>query len=154
MFTGKYTESFIQKTLQDSISLVGVGLHTGCKVTLFVRPGPPNCGIRFVRKDVPQGESVINARWHNVVDTQLCTVIGNEYGYSVGAIEHLMAAFRACGVDNAIVEVDGPEVPIMDGSAAPFVSLVQEVGVVGQAVKRRAILIHTPIKRIFHFCIG
>ena len=113
---------------------------------MFVRPGKQNSGIRFVRKDAPVDEGLIEARWDNVIDTRLSTVIGNEYGVSVSTIEHLMAAFRTCGIDNAVVEVDGPEVPIMDGSAGPFVSLFERVGTANQAARRKAILIRRPIE--------
>jgi len=141
----KHSGTVMQHTLKESISYVGRGLHTGHKVAMRLRPGEVNSGICFFRKDVPRGRGMIPARWHNVVTTRLCTVIGNEHGVQIGTIEHLMAALRGCGVDNAIIELDGPEVPIMDGSSEPFVSLIERVGTVSQAAPRRAIWIHRPI---------
>lgn len=135
-----------QRTLKDAISYVGVGLHTGRKVSMILRPAPENTGIRFVRKDMAGAQGEIEALWHNVVDTRLCTVIGNGFGTSLGTVEHLMAALRGCGVDNALVEVDGPEVPIMDGSAEPFVALIERVGTVAQSVPRRVIWLHRPVE--------
>ena len=88
-----------------------------------VRPAGINTGIHFIRKDIPVAERLILARWDNVTDTQQCTVISNQYGVSVRSVEHLMAALYGCGIDNALVELDGPEVPAMDGSSAPFVAL-------------------------------
>ena len=102
-------------------------------------PAASDHGIVFRRTDVPDGRSVVPARWDNVVDTRLCTVIGNEHGISVGTIEHLMAALRGCGVDNVLVEIDGPEVPVMDGSAMPFVETIEEAGTQVQSAPRRAI---------------
>lgn len=106
---------------------------------MVLRPAAENEGIVFVRSDLPEGENVIPARWDRVVDTQLCTVIGNEFGATVGTIEHLMSALRGCGVDNVTIEIDGPEVPVMDGSAAPFVALIDEVGTKAQTAPRRVI---------------
>ncbi len=134
-----------QRTLKQSISYVGLGLHTGKNVSMRVRPAEQNHGIRFVRRDAPAGQGAIPALWHNVIDTRLSTVIGNEYGMSVQSVEHLMAALHGCAIDNAIIEIDGPEVPIMDGSAEPFVSLIEQAGTVRQAAPRKAIQIHKPI---------
>ena len=143
--TIKQAELVAQKTLQQSIVCKGVGLHSGRQVSVKLRPGEANSGIIFIRTDLPGGQGVIPARWHNVVDTRLCTVIGNRSGASVGTIEHLMAAFSGCGIDNAVVEVDGVEAPILDGSSAPWVSLIKRAGMVRQAAKRRAIRVHRPV---------
>lgn len=143
--TGKGSELVAQQTLQQPVRYVGIGLHTGQRVSMRVRRGEENTGICFVRKDVPVGRGVIPARWHNVIDTQRCTAIGNEYGVSVRSIEHLMAGFRGCGIDNAVVELDGPEVPAMDGSSEMFVSTIERAGTVRQAAERRAIRILKPI---------
>lgn len=134
-----------QRTLKESIPYVGVGLHTGKNVSMRVRSAEENRGIRFVRRDAPAGQGVIPALWHNVIDTRLSTVIGNEYGISVHSVEHLMAALCGCGIDNAVIELDGPEVPIMDGSAEPFVTLIEQAGVVRQSAPRKAIQIHKPV---------
>ena len=108
---------------------------------MTLRPAEAGQGIVFVRTDVTGKDNKISALWDRVVDTQLCTVIGNDDGVSVGTIEHLMAALRGCGIDNLIVELDGPEVPAMDGSAMPFVEMIEDTGVAQQALPRRAIRI-------------
>ena len=129
----------MQYTLKDTISLTDIGLHSGSQVQLVIKPAPVDTGIVFKRVDVTDKNNVIPALWNNVVDTRLCTVIGNEDRVSVGTIEHLMAALRGCSVDNAIVEVDAPEVPVMDGSSAAFVEAIDAVGTEGQGHARRAI---------------
>lgn len=108
---------------------------------MTLRPAEAGQGIVFVRTDVTGKDNKIPALWDHVVDTQLCTVIGNDAGVSVGTIEHLMAALRGCGIDNLIVELDGPEVPAMDGSARPFVEMIEDAGIAQQALPRRAIRI-------------
>ena len=135
-----------QHTLRGTLSCVGVGLHGGQRVSLAVRPAPGDSGIVFLRRDVPAGRGVIPARWDAVVDTQLCTMLSNEHGITVATIEHLMAALAGCGVDNALVELDGPEVPIMDGSSAPFVALIEQVGRVAQTKPRRMIRVLAPLE--------
>ena len=132
-------ESSAQKTMRSKIHCTGVGLHTGAKVSMALHPSDINTGLTFVRTDMPEDKGVIPARWDQVCDTTLCTVVGNRHGATVGTVEHLMAALRGCGVDNAVIELDGPEVPIMDGSAAPFVFLIESAGVVSQPAVRRAI---------------
>lgn len=145
MFDTKQTDRLTQTTLKESIRYVGVGLHTGRGVSMHVRSSEINTGICFVRKDAPVGQGTIPALWHNVTDTQHCTVIRNQYGVSVRSIEHLMAALRGCNIDNAIIELDGPEVPIMDGSSRPFVSLIERARKVHQAAHRKMIRIDKPI---------
>jgi len=139
-------QSLTQCTLKESVSCVGVGLHTGKKVTLTLKPSDADAGINFIRKDVQPGTGLIAARWYNVTETELSTTISNEYGVSLRTIEHLVAALRGCGIDNALIEVDGPEVPIMDGSALPFIRLIQTIGVVQQNAPRNVIWIHRPIE--------
>ncbi len=129
----------MQHTLAQSIFMEGVGLHSGAQVRLTIRPAAPDQGIVFRRTDVTGKNAVIAARWDNVVDTTLCTVIANKDNVRVGTIEHLMAALRGSGVDNALIEVDAAEVPIMDGSSAPFVERIQKAGTVAQDLPRRAI---------------
>jgi UDP-3-O-[3-hydroxymyristoyl] N-acetylglucosamine deacetylase len=128
----------MQTTLLNTISCTGIGLHSGSDVTLTLRPAPADHGIVFVRVDL-SGDNVIPALYDRVVDTRLCTVIANEAGASVGTIEHLMSALRGCGIDNAIIELNGPEVPIMDGSAEPFVQLIEKASTREQPMPRRAI---------------
>ncbi len=119
-------------------------MHTGQKVRLALGPAEPDTGICFVRTDL-RHRSVIPARWDHVIDTRLCTVLGNDERDIIGTVEHLMSAFAGLGVDNALVEIDGPEVPIMDGSAEPFVFLIDCAGIVEQARPRRAIRITSPL---------
>ncbi len=104
----------------------GVGLHSGLKVSMRLRPAPPGYGVRFRRMDVPEART-ISADYHHVVSTFQATTIGFD-GVVVSTIEHLMAALYGIGIDNALVEVDGPEVPIFDGSAAPYLRLIERAG--------------------------
>lgn len=129
----------MQHTLRNPITINGIGLHTGQPVTARLLPAAADEGIVFVRVDVAGKDNVIPARWDAVVDTRLCTVIGNKDNVTVGTIEHLMAALRGCGIDNVRVEIDAPEVPIMDGSSAPFVSAIENVGKSVLSSPRRAI---------------
>ncbi|NNG04322.1 MAG: UDP-3-O-acyl-N-acetylglucosamine deacetylase [Inquilinus sp.] len=132
-------ESAAQKTLKSRIHCTGIGLHTGARVNMTLLPADINSGLVFVRTDVAEDRAVVPARWDGVSDTTLCTVVSNEHGTTVGTVEHLMAALRGCGIDNAAIELDGPEVPIMDGSAAPFVFLIESAGMAAQPAVRRAI---------------
>ncbi|MEX2453323.1 MAG: UDP-3-O-acyl-N-acetylglucosamine deacetylase, partial [Rhodospirillaceae bacterium] len=135
-----------QKTLKTPIGCTGIALHSGRKVTLNLVPAEANAGIRVRRTDLFNGASEIAVNWRNVVDTRLATTVGNDYGTRVGTIEHLMAALAGCGIDNVVIEVDGPEIPVMDGSAAPFVFLVECAGTVEQDAPRRAIRILRPVR--------
>lgn len=130
-----------QNTLKSKATLAGVGLHSGKDITLSITPADEDSGIIFIRTDISDQNNVIHARWNKVTDTKLCTVISNDDGVSVGTIEHLMSALRGCNLDNVIVELDGAEVPIMDGSAMPFVGLIHEAGVQAQEAPRRMIRI-------------
>lgn len=134
-----------QRTLSSRISCSGIALHSGARVTMSLVPAEPDTGIVFVRTDIEGRGARIPARWDHVVCTRLCTTVGNRDGVRVATIEHLMAALAGCGIDNAIVEVNGPEVPVMDGSAAPFVFLVECAGTVEQDAPRRAVRIRKPI---------
>ncbi len=129
----------MQHTIRKTVELSGIGLHSGKKINMVLIPESENHGITFVRSDLPKGENIIPALWNKVVDTQLCTVIGNEHGARIGTIEHLMSALRGLGVDNLRIEIDGGEVPAMDGSAMPFVNLIDEVGIKAQNLPRRMI---------------
>ena len=134
-----------QRTLKAPIGCVGVGLHTGRRVSLNLRPADPSHGIVFRRTDLGRD---IPARFDRVVDTQFATVLGDERWASarVGTVEHLMAALSALGIDNVLVELDGPEVPVLDGSAAPYVFLLDCAGVTEQSVPRSRIEIRRPVR--------
>jgi UDP-3-O-[3-hydroxymyristoyl] N-acetylglucosamine deacetylase len=127
-----------QQTLKTPIRCAGIGLHSGTQVEMVLMPAEPNTGIVFRRIDQSPVLD-IPASWRNVVDTRLCTRIGLPGGPSVSTVEHLMAALAGSEIDNAIIEIDGPEIPIMDGSAAPFVFLIECAGTVEQPAARRAI---------------
>ena len=142
----QHMASIVQRTLKTCIPYVGTGLHSGCRIGMLVRPSEVNTGVRFLRNDVPTGRGVIPALWHQVVDTRLGTIIGNEFGISVSTVEHLMAALHGCGIDNAVVELDGPEVPILDGSAEPFVAMIERAGIVDQEAKRWAMLVEETVE--------
>ena len=129
----------MQQTLKNSIQLEGVGLHSGVNVNVLIKPADPDTGIIFKRTDVESSRSVIEANYKNVSSLVLCTTIKNSYGVSVSTVEHLMAAFYGEGVDNAIVEIDGPEVPIMDGSAFDFVESIRAVGIQEQNFSKEII---------------
>ncbi len=134
-----------QKTLKTSIDCTGIALHSGKKVSMTLRPGEADRGILFKRTDIGGESAFIPASWDRVVDTRMCTKLGNDDGVTIGTVEHLMAALAGCGIDNALIEVSGPEVPIMDGSAAPFVFLVECAGVVDQDAPRRVIRVRKPV---------
>ena len=133
-----------QRTLKKKISTTGVGLHTGTKVSLLLRPAAVDAGIIFRRTDLAVPVD-IPARAANVTDTRLSTLIEHD-GARVSTIEHLMSAFAGLGIDNAYVDISGPEVPIMDGSAAPFVFLLQQAGIEEQKAAKRFIRIKSPIE--------
>jgi UDP-3-O-[3-hydroxymyristoyl] N-acetylglucosamine deacetylase len=128
-----------QQTLKNPIYCSGVGLHSGAKISMTLKPAAPDSGIVFRRRDLA-GQPCVRASHASGRETPLCTTIA-EADVTVGTIEHLMSALAACGIDNGEVELDGPEVPIMDGSAAPFVFLVECAGVAVQDAPRRAIRI-------------
>jgi UDP-3-O-[3-hydroxymyristoyl] N-acetylglucosamine deacetylase len=136
----------MQKTLGKAVECSGIGVHSGERVTMRLCPAPENHGIVFVRTDLVNGARTIAARWDNVIDTRMCTVIGNDHGGKVATIEHLMAALSACGIDNALIEIDGGEVPVMDGSSDSFVFLIDVAGVVEQAAPRKEIEILAPVE--------
>jgi UDP-3-O-[3-hydroxymyristoyl] N-acetylglucosamine deacetylase len=137
-----------QHTLRAPAHFAGIGVHTGAYTRVAVRPAPEDAGIVFVRTDVTDRDNRVAATGEAVCKTQLGTVIGNDAGVTVSTIEHLMAALVMLGVDNAVVELDGPEMPIMDGSAEPFVRLLDRVGKRGQAAPRRFIEILEPVQVI------
>jgi UDP-3-O-[3-hydroxymyristoyl] N-acetylglucosamine deacetylase len=134
-----------EHTLAAPAICAGVGLHTGARVRLSIRPAPARSGIVFLRTDV-DGDGRVPVSPEAVVQTRLGTVIGNAAGVTVSTIEHLMAALAALGVDNALIELDGPEVPIMDGSAEPFVKLLDRAGRREQEMPRRVVEVLRPIE--------
>lgn len=129
----------MQHTLKKSVIISDIGLHSGRIVNVNIHPVGVDHGIVFKRVDIQDKNNLIPAKWDKVVDTRLCTVIGNEDGITIGTIEHLMAAFRGCGIDNALVEIDAAEVPILDGSSIVFIEAFDKVGIQVQSQPRRAI---------------
>lgn len=130
---------YLQRTVKTEVGCKSIGLHTGRKVNLSIRPGEVDQGIVFVRRDM-RGDNRIKADLHNVRDTTLATTIGLN-GVTVSTVEHLLSALSGLGVDNATVELDGPEIPIMDGSALPFVTLLKSVGTKVQGKCRNLLVI-------------
>jgi len=138
MQTTHETESLFQHTVAAEVSCVGVSLHSGDMVNMVIRPSQPHTGIVFVRKDMTP-HAVVPATYDAVAETTLGTTIANKHGVTVSTIEHLMAALWGAGIDNARIELDGPEVPIMDGSSEPFVFLLECADRVQQRALRRVI---------------
>ncbi len=134
-----------QMTFRSTVSCSGIGLHTGQIVHLRLRPASVDTGIVFHRTDVAAEKAKVAAWYNAVTETTLGTTIQNEYGTKVATIEHLMAALWGAGVDNAIIEIDGPEVPIMDGSSEPFMFLIDCAGLSMQDAPRQLIVIDEEI---------
>ena len=135
-----------QQTLKKAIHCNGVGLHSGRDIRMTLRPAEAGTGIVFRRTDQPADRAEITATHDSVSDTRLNTTLANEQGVSVGTVEHLMSALAGCGVDNLIVDLNGPEVPVMDGSAEPFVFLVERAGLQPQTAARHAIAVKRAVK--------
>lgn len=133
-----------QSTLATAVTCAGVGLHSGKPVHMAIKPAPENHGIQFKRIDLPDSPC-IKALFKKVVDTSLATVVGSQ-GAIVSTIEHLMASFFGMGIDNALVELDAHEVPVMDGSAGPFTRLIRTAGIRRQDVPRYGFIIKQPIE--------
>lgn len=123
---------YCEKTLQNEIPCVGTGLHSGAKIHMLLKPAPIGTGIIFIRTDIKDKDNRIPAKYDYIVDTRLCSCLGNADGVTVSTIEHLMGAFSGLGITNAIIEIDGPEVPLMDGSASDFVTLIECAGIMDQ----------------------
>jgi len=134
----------LQRTLKTTVRTTGVGLHTGARVELTLRPAQPDSGIVFHRSDLAQPVS-IPARAENVGDTRLSSTLVAD-GVSISTVEHLMSALAGLGIDNLHVDVAGPELPIMDGSAGPFVFLLQSAGIIEQAARKRYLRVRTPVE--------
>ena len=131
----------MQHTLKTFATFQGKGLHSGAPATMIVRPADAGHGIVFVRTDLGNMNNVIPATYDRVEASQLCTLLKNDDGASVSTVEHVMAAFSGMGIDNALVEIDGPEVPIMDGSSMPFIIGFEKSGLVAQRAPRKALRI-------------
>jgi len=134
-----------QRTLAAEFRVFGKGAHTGQPVCVTVYPGEPDTGICFLRSDQPPSRGLILARWSNVVSAQYSADIGNHAGVGVRMVEHLLAALRLAGVDNALVVLNGPEVPAVDGSAAPFLAQIERTGTVEQDAPARTIVLLRPV---------
>ncbi len=134
-----------QKTIREEFELKGIGLHNGVEVNLIVKPAKPNTGIVFKRIDLEKNNE-IHANFKNVVEPILCTKLKNEKGTSVSTVEHLMAAFYGEGIDNALIEVDASEIPIMDGSAVDFVDAIRSVGIDEQVELRKFIKVQKKVE--------
>jgi UDP-3-O-[3-hydroxymyristoyl] N-acetylglucosamine deacetylase len=136
-----------QTTLRDQAVLSGVGVHSGLPVTVTLHPADAGTGIRFIRTELEgRCEREIRAHIDAVTATEFATVLGDASGPLVSTAEHVLAALRGLGVDNAVVEVDGPEIPIMDGSAAPFVAAIDQVGIEVLDAPRRYIRVLKPVR--------
>lgn len=135
----------MQATLRTSARFAGKGLHSGRAATIVVRPAAVDSGIRFRRTDITLGDTLVPARWDLVEQSPLCTRLVNASGVGVSTVEHLMAALAGCGVHNALIEIDGPEVPILDGSSAPFVRGLLDAGIRQQAQAVRALRVRQTV---------
>ena len=135
-----------QQTIARTASLSGAGVHSGKPARLTVRPAEEGAGVRFVRTDVTDRDAVIPALVTKVTTTELGTNMSNEAGVSVATVEHFLAACSGLGVDNIIAELDGPELPILDGSSRPFVDLLKQAGLQQQGAPRRVLKILKPVE--------
>lgn len=136
----------MQNTLISDVTFTGLGLHSGAPVRLTVRPAGVDHGIVFLRTDLPPEDGLIPATWDRVVPSRLCTLVSNEAGAKVSTIEHLMAALAGCAIHNALIELDGPEVPILDGSAVPFVQAFLDAGLRPLQAPVRALRLLKPVE--------
>jgi UDP-3-O-[3-hydroxymyristoyl] N-acetylglucosamine deacetylase len=136
-----------QTTLADQVVIEGIGVHQGRPARVVLHPAEAGSGITFLRTNLPNGhERLIEARNHAVRSTELCTVIGDESGATIATIEHLMSALAGLGIDNALVEVDGPEMPILDGSSRLFVDAIDQVGIRTLSAPRRVVKVLKPVR--------
>jgi UDP-3-O-[3-hydroxymyristoyl] N-acetylglucosamine deacetylase len=141
-----FSDKNAQRTLKRRVGLSGVGVHSGKPVSVTLGPADVNRGIRFIRTNVPGVcDTEIPASYAAVGATELCTVLGDPQGVCVATVEHLLAALVGLGIDNATVEIDGPEVPVMDGSAGRFVDAIDQGGIVVQRQAKRFLKIRKPV---------
>ena len=136
----------MQRTLKQAICLQGIGLHSGQTIRLALLPAGTDEGIVFKRTDMDGPAAFLPATYDRVSDTRLCTVLENGFGVKIGTIEHLMAALWGAGLDNVTIEIDGPEVPIMDGSSEPFMDMIEQAGIEVQDAPRRLLVIDEVIE--------
>jgi len=133
-----------QRTLKNSIHCSGIGLHSGIKVNMTLHPAEAGTGIRFRRNGTVQPTEVA-ATWHNAIETPLSTTLKGDSDIKIGTVEHLLSALSGCAIDNVVIELNGPEVPVMDGSSAPFVFLIECAGTAIQDAPRRALEIRRDV---------
>src|ERR1700728_1317400 len=143
-----------QTTLRSQATVTGVGVHSGLLVNLTLGPAPVDAGFIFVRSGLDSSDREIQATAESVIATEFATVLGDREGPLVSTAEHVLAALRGMGIDNATIEVDGPEIPIMDGSAAAFVAAIDQAGIVATAVRRRYIKVLKPVRANANGCFG
>src|SRR5438874_13149701 len=135
-----------QTTLRSQATVTGVGVHSGLPVSLTIGPASVDAGFIFVRSSLDGCDREVQATAESVIATEFATVLGDREGPLVSTAEHVLAALRGMGVDNATIEIDGPEIPIMDGSAAPFVAAIDQAGIVALAPPRRYIQVLKPVR--------
>jgi UDP-3-O-[3-hydroxymyristoyl] N-acetylglucosamine deacetylase len=143
-----------QTTLRSRATVTGVGVHSGSPVSLTLGPASVDAGFIFIRTGLDGADREVEARAHAVIATEFATVLGDKDGPLVSTAEHVLAALRGMGVDNATIEVDGPEVPIMDGSAAAFVTAIDQAGIVSQSAARRFIQVLKPVQVVIGEAFG
>src|SRR5215475_4987281 len=134
-----------QTTLRAQATVTGVGVHSGLPVSLTIGPAPIDAGFIFVRTGLEGADREVPATVESVIATEFATVLGDSEGPLVATAEHVLAALRGMGVDNATIEIDGPEVPIMDGSASAFVAAIDQAGIVTQPAVRRFLQVLKPV---------
>ncbi len=140
--------TFKQRTLSNSFHCIGKGYHTGISVGMTVQPADANTGYVFQRRDVYSSNNEILARWYMAHDSNLNLTLVNSMGVQLKSVEHLLAALYGCGIDNAYISLDGPEIPALDGSCAPFVELIRQVGSVEQSSPRKAIVLTEAVRAV------
>ena len=144
-----------QTTLRDQATVTGIGVHSGAPVTLTIHPAEADTGILFLRTATPDRQDrELKADYRAVTATEFATVLGDRSGPAVSTTEHVLAALHGLGIDNALVEVDGAEIPIMDGSAAPFVAAIDHAGIAAQRAPRRYIQVLKPVRVGKDGCYG
>ena len=144
-----------QTTLREQVAVSGIGIHSGSPVTVTLHPAEADTGVVFWRTGIDgQKDRELIANFRSVTATEFATVLGDRSGPAVSTTEHVLAALYGLGVDNVVVEVDGPEVPIMDGSAAPFVEAIDQAGIVKLPEPRRCIKVLKPVRVNADGCCG
>src|SRR5579871_305701 len=135
-----------QTTLRERVTIAGAGVHSAAPAQVTLHPADPDSGVVFLRTGLPGGDALLEAKRGNVTQTALCTVLGEPGGASVATVEHLLAAIAGLQIDNVLVEIDGPETPIMDGSSAAFVEAIDQAGIVQQSRPRRYLKVLEPVR--------